>query len=524
MSSLYGFQSETISQWDPKDFQDRSALLGDDMGLGKTVQAIALDVKRRRHFNCDYTAQTLVVTKMSVMGSWEEHYGDWAPKLNVFVMDPKKRQAFIAAFNEKDALGLPKYQVFICHWQVLRFIADEIKKVAWFHVIGDEIQAIKNRKAQVTRAFKAMKPYYRSGLSGTWADNTPPDAYSILNWLWPSVFKSFKQFDDYHTLYALKEKKDGTKYRVIIGTANVEEMHSHMGTAGKGYIRRTKEQVLKDLPEKYYSKIEVELHPQQQRAYDQMRDNMLAWVGANETEPIAAPVVIAKLVRLQQFAVAYGRLETVLKRAKNHKYPVGEMARCRYERPHPSHGDCSGEHPYLLDDDGKIILNPLEVLRLTDPSSKLDAVMDLLEETNDQVVVFGQSKQVINLLAGRLESAGIPSGVLTGDTPSKDRHKLVQEFQSGRTRVFAGTVSAGGVGITLTAASTLIRIDRPWSPSVDKQAEDRLHRLGQKNAVHIIDLVARGTIDARRNRQIDMKWGWIKEILGDKSTNPYAKV
>lgn len=514
MPELFGFQNVPVNQWSPKEFgDDRSSLLGDDMGLGKTVQAIALDLKRREHHNCMFTAQTFVVTKMSVMGSWEDHYKEWAPKLKVFVIDPKNRPAFVEALKAKDARGFPLYHVFIAHWQVLRFIDKEIKDVAWFMLVGDEIQAIKNRKAQVTRAFKAMRPYYRLGLSGTWADNKPPDAWSILNWLWPKVFSSYTKFDEYHTIYAYKEKADGTKYKVITGVHDVASMHAHMGTKGKGYIRRRKEEVLKDLPDKYYTEIKVDLTPQQRRAYDQMERDMLAWVGEHESEPIAAPVVVAKLVRLQQFAVAYGRLERVFKKVANKDYPrCPPPAYCRFQ-----FDEGHKPHRYLLDENGQEIRQPLDVLRLTEPSSKLDAVMELLEETNDQVVVFGQSKQAIKLLADRLQAGGIPAGILTGDTPAKDRNPLVQEFQQGRTRVFASTIQAGGVGITLTAASKCIFLDRAWSPTANKQAEDRLHRLGQKNAVQIITLVARGTLDARRNRTIALKWEWLRQVLGDKT-------
>ena len=477
MPKLFDFQQVSTKRLVP----ERSVLNGDDMGLGKTVQAIAMDVMRRNMHNCGLTAQTLVVTKMTVMGSWKDHFEEWAPNLRVFVMNPKNRRKFTAAFHAKDSKGLPLYHVFVCHWPALRFITDELKSVAWFHVVGDEIHAIKNRKAQVTRSFKAMRPYYRTGLSGTWADNNPDDAWSVLNWLWPNVFTNFTRFSNYHTIKVQKETQDGRKYNVIAGTANAEELHAQIA---HGYVRRTKEEVLDDLPDKYYSTVKVDLHTKQRSAYNQMRDTMLAWVGEHENEPIAAPMVIAKLVRLQQFACAYGQLETIYKT--------------------------------IVDADGEKQKIPMQVLRLTEPSSKLDAVMEIIDATSTPVVVFSQSKQVINLLGKRLQAEGIAAGILTGDTPARDRSQLVSDFQSGRLRVFAGTIAAGGTGITLTAASTCIFIDRAWSPSQNRQAEDRLHRIGQKNAVHIIDIVARTTIDSGRNRKIALKWEWLREMLGDK--------
>lgn len=240
------------------------------------------------------------------------------------------------------------------------------------------------------------------------------------------------------------------------------------------YIRRKKEDVLLDLPEKYSSVIEVDLHPKQARAYTAMRKDMLAWVGEHEDEPISAPIVIAQLTRLQQFSDAYGEIDP---------------------------------------ETGKMIL--------ADPSTKLDALMQLINSTVEQIVVFSQFSQVIKLLGKRLEKAKISHGLFIGDTPTQERDKIISEFQAGRLKVFAGTISAGGVGITLTAASTIAFVDRSWSPSLNRQAEDRLHRIGQKNAVHVIDIISRGTIDVKRIEEIEMKWSWIKKLLGEEDDDEY---
>lgn len=482
MLKLYDFQEACVRQgmmaMHPET-DDRSFLIGDDMGLGKTVEAITLDQMKRKKHNCSYSAQTLVVTQTSVMGAWEKHYKEWAPWLKVKVIDRKNRDEFVAALKARNGRGLPEYHVFVCHWQVLRFIAEDISQVKWFCIIGDEIHNIKNRKAQQTQVFKKLQTYYKMGLSGTWADNRPDDAWSVLNWLWPKSFSSYWAFFNHHVLqkkhnegYCLADecgKSHKRPFTEIVGVADQHLIHQKMGW---GYIRRTKEEVWKDIPEKTYDDRVVELDPKQRRTYDMMAKDMLAWVGQHEDQPIAAPAVISQLVRLQQFAVAYGKMEVVYKSGVPHN-----------------------------------------VLVLDEPSSKLDAVMDIIGATNEQIVVFGQSKQAINLLAARLEKAGVPFGILTGDTKQADRDQYIEEFQSGRLRVFCSTIKAGGVGITLTAATICVFLDRAWSPSANRQAEDRLHRLGQKNAVLILTLVARETIDRQRNDKIEMKWGWLKSIL-----------
>lgn len=489
MPTLHSFQREGVQQllkhqWEMyrRGTPDYSVLIGDDMGLGKTIEAITLDSKYRRDAGVDYTAKTLVVTMTSVMGAWEKHYKEWAPWLKVIVINRKNRNLFLEALKAPTT-HKSGYQIFVCHWQVLRFIADELKATTWFHIIGDEIQNIKNRKAQQTQVYKKLRTTFKTGLSGTWADNRPDDAWSVLNWLWPKKFTSYWGFFNHHVQH--KNHNEGTcdaegcdkyhrrPFKEISGVHDVELIHKLMGDA---YIRRTKEQVWEDMPEKTYEDRMVDLDPKQRRTYDMMEKDMLAWVGEHEDQPLAAPNVISRLVRLQQFAVAYGKLEV--------KYKDGQ---------------------------------PLRYLILDEPSSKLDAAIDIIGATNEQVVVFGQSKQAINLLAARLVGAGVSVACHTGDTKQADRDHYIDEFQAGRIRVFLSTIKAGGVGITLTAATICIFLDRAWSPTANKQAEDRLHRLGQKNAVFIIVLVARNTIDRERNDKIEMKWSWLKQILERKA-------
>lgn len=466
MAELYPFQKESVEKF----VNVPAVLIGDDMGLGKTVQGIALDMRKRQAHGAAFAKRgkplTLVVAPLSVLGVWRSHFQEWQPSLKVCVIDSKNRKDFVEAILKGQA------DIFICHWEAIRLMP-ELQKITWFHVIADEIHRAKNRKAQQTVALKKLHTEHKLGLSGTPADNAPQDFWSILNWLYPRYFTSYWNFFRKHVIVKRHDLTGacGCKqfhqraYDEILGCANVDEL---MSAISKFYIRRLKEDVLTDLPEKYFTRIEVELTVPQRRAYDEMRRRMLAWVGQHEDQPIAAPIVVAQLTRLQQFACAYAKFE-----------------------------------------DGKLVL--------TEPSSKVDLVVQLIEDNpNDQIVVFSQSKQVANMVARRLQANKVPVSVLTGDTKQADRPGVVEAFQAGRTRVFVGTIAAGGVGITLTAASTIVFMDRAWSPSINRQAEDRLHRIGQKNAVQVIDLVATNTVDAGRLQRIELKWSWVKQILGDK--------
>jgi SNF2 family DNA or RNA helicase len=491
---LYPFQKEMVDK-----FVDvPNVLCGDEMGLGKTFEALALDLRRRTtqlNGSKQTNNKTLIVAPLSVLSSWVDHIKAIWPAARVAVIDPKNRQDLI------NKLSKP-YHYYIVHWQVLR-IMPELQDVKWWHVIADEVHRAKNRKAQQTLGLRRIHTVYKTGLSGTPADNNPQDLWSILNWLYPRIWTSFWSFTRYFVKIRVHNKgaclafdpttgeacggyhKSG--YRETVGVAHADELQAAIAPY---YIRRLKEDVIQDLPDKYYSTITVDLQPKQRRIYNQMRSDMLAWVGKHEHEPIAAPVVIAQLVRLKQFALAYAELVNVIVRTR----------------------ECPGEYCKV-----KCVGHEQVRVKLSDPSTKLDAIMEIIEDNpEEKYVVFSESKQIINLLATRLANAKISHVLLTGDTKQDERGQVIDLFQQGSVRVFAGTIDAGGIGITLTAASTVIFLDRKWNPSANRQAEDRLHRIGQKNAVHVIDVVARDTVDGGRLQQLKLKWSWLRELLGDK--------
>jgi SNF2 family DNA or RNA helicase len=492
---LYTFQEVPIAKFLPVNF----ALIGDDMGLGKTVEAIVLDKEKRNTYGPEFRKRgkpmTLIVTPKSVFGSWQDHLADWAPDLKVVTIDPKNREPFLYA------VAKAKADVYICHWESLRLMP-ELRKVHWFHIIADEVHRAKNRKALQTKSLKILSAEHKLGLSGTAADNSPLDFWSVANWLWPKLFSSYWHYEREHIIWkhhnaGYCNAKGCTEdnvfhrrpYKEIVGIENVDELHRMIEPF---YIRRLKEEVAQDLPDKYYTDITVDLHPQQRRAYNQMRDRMLAWVGEHEDEPIAASIVISQLIRLQQFTCAHGEVIIVTVRYR-------KCATCKEN----GYAECQSHE--------------IPKLQLTEPSSKLDTVMEIVNDNpNKQLVVFGQSRQVIEMLGARLESANVPAALLTSGTKDIVRPQIIRDFQSGRYRVFAATIKAGGEGVTLTAASTAIFLDLAWSPAKNHQAEDRLHRIGQKNAVQIIRLIAAETLDAERNEQIELKWSWLRRLLGDK--------
>jgi SNF2 family DNA or RNA helicase len=342
----------------------------------------------------------------------------------------------------------------------------ELATIPWLHIIADECQRMKNRKTQMTQALKAIKDVsWKTAMSGTPVVNRPDELWSVLNWLYPRDYRSYWRFFNAHVEYQQSQIR-GRVIRQVIGPKDTDTLQEAIAP---WYVRRLKKDVLKDLPPKYWTERKVDLTPTQRTAYNMMRDNMIAWIGQQQEDVLPAPVVIAQLTRLQQFSAAYAEYSE------------------------------SG------------------AVRLAEPSSKLDAVMEILDEAGElQVVVFSRFKGTLALLEKRLAADNITYDTLTGDTPQETRAAAVQRFQRGHARVFLGTIQAGGVGITLTAASTVIFIDRDWSPALNEQAEDRLHRIGQKDAVQVIDIIARNTVDLGKLQKVEVKKQWIRQMLGDK--------
>ena len=476
---LYKFQAEDCDYLEDR----KSVLLAWEMGTGKTYAAIELDLRHRlERPPHEANLPTLVVAPLSTLSSvWEAHFNELTDA-RVFVIDPKDRPAFIRAVLDP----AQPFDVFICHWESLRLLNkdDAFRRLMWGHIIADEVHRAKSRKAQQTRALKALRTRFKTGLSGTPVTNKPYDLWSILNWLYPQQYKSYWRF---YNEYCDFEVQYPHGYHKFNGPKNEDKLLAEIRPFYRRHLKQEKccehhpEGVQPDLPEKYYTDIWVDLSPKQRTAYDQMAKEMIAWLeDQDETKPLVAPVAIAQLVRLQQFAVAYASIT--------------------YEQEvSPTEGAAVSS-----------------TVKLTEPSSKLDVLDQLISDNpEEQIVVFSQFKGLISLAAERLRRAEVSFVTITGDVPAHARPAAIDSFQRGDSKIFLGTIGAGGEGITLTAASTVIFLDRDWSPAKNSQAEDRLHRIGQTNAVQVIDIMARSTVDMGKRQKLIMKRDWMRRILGD---------
>jgi SNF2 family DNA or RNA helicase len=510
--TLLPFQEEMVE----KALKVPVFMCGDDMGLGKTIEGMEVDRRRRLAAGKKgWHALTLVVTTLGGTDVWAQHYADYLPNIPTHVIDPKNRPHFEWQVRR----GVPG--VYIVHWDALRMLPS-LKERRWFHIIADEVHRIKNRKAQTTHHFKQIRSDYRLAMSGTPGDNKPDDMWSPLNWILPKQFGSYWNFLKYYCEFKRHEEHG---YKIITGVRNVQHFHKIIDPY---WIRRRKEQVAKQLPAKQYDTRFVELTPSQRRSYDQMRKKALAWVGENEDQIVPAPVVVTQLMRLQQFAVSGIEVEEGTKRVRNKHY---DPARPRVEEKDVQDWGqwvspkWSGGGKVWVGDNWLYRTVPITIYKMVDPSAKLDYLMDMLKDVDldaHPIVVFTQFKRATALLGERLAKAGIPFGLVTGDASKGDRDEAVRAFQAGRTKVFVGTIGSCRESITLTRSHTIIFVDRAWSPSWNRQAEDRCHRLGQTMPVQVIDLIAKNTVDLGRVSKYQTKWTWLQKMFGDK-TFDYVK-
>jgi len=478
----YKHQLECVDKLGRPEISAR--LIADDMGLGKTLEALWVDDELRserhapngnRKLHPCYKRPTLIVAPKSThRDAWfkairqirsGDYWSDYDINRSVAIIDPKDRGKLSARLKLDP---LPMYV--IVHYEALRLMP-ELKDIKWFHVIGDEIHRVKNRKSQQANALKALQSFYKTGLSGTPADDKPQDIWSVLNWLYPKVYTSYWKFiNTYCTQETGEVRSQGRTFKKITGV-NKEKIPQLHGQWSSWYIRRTKDEVLDDLPPKTYTEMFVDLLPGQRRAYEQMRKDMIAWVGEHQDQPLVATIAIAQLTRLQQFALA----------------------------------------SVSFGDKGKVTL--------VDPSSKLDRLIEIVDgNPNESLVVFTQSRSMVDLVVRRLKSHDVTAVPYHGRIPDRERDRNVQAFQGGHAQVFAGTIAAGGEGITLHRASNVVFLDRMWNPTKNRQAEDRLHRIGQQRPVQVIDIMASNTVDQGKNQRIVNKWNELLYLLGDTKT------
>ena len=475
----------------------KRALLADEPGLGKTAQAIR-GIKAIKDSGED-VFPALIVCPNTLKKNWEREFKRWWPEVKVQVIKgtPIQRRK---QFEEENV------DVYVINWESLRTHSRlsgygsialarcpeckghdervtinkcevherELNKIDFKAVVADEMHRSKDPKSKQTRALWAAsgESKIRFALTGTPIANNVLDLWAILHWISPENWPSKTKWID-RMVNTMLNAFGGM---MVLGLKPEMETEFH-STVDPHMRRMLKANVLPWLPPVINERRDVEMSTKQKKAYEQMRDHMIAEL--EDSGPVVAPSVLTQTTRLHQFASSYA--EMVLDEATGDQRAI-----------------------------------------LSDPSCKIDALMDDISNGDfgdDSVAVCAVSRQLLELLSARLEKAKIPHGMITGAQDEDERQRAIDDFQSGRTKWILFTDKAGGVGVTLTAARQLVMLQRPWSLVDHKQALDRVHRIGSEihDSILIIDYVTEGTIEERVIQVLESKAENFEQIVHDKS-------
>ena len=400
------------------------ACLADDMGLGKTVQALA------QMLTMAAQGPSLVVAPTSVCLNWESETLKFAPTLNGIIFGPG---------NRADCLKkLKPFDLVICSYGLLQQEGELLAAVDWQAIVLDEAQAIKNMATKRSQAAMELNGAFKMVATGTPIENHLGELWNVFRFINPGLLGSLKQFNV--KFAAPIEKSQDKKARARLKKL----IHPFI-------LRRTKNQVLEELPSRTEIPIKVELGEEEASLYEALRRGALehlAGIGKVEGKGEQHLKILAEIMRLRR-------------------------ACC---------------NPRLILPESRIA------------SAKLAAFGEIVEELREnrhKALVFSQFVGHLEIIKQYVEKAGIPYQYLDGSTPAKERKRRVDDFQSGSGDLFLISLKAGGVGLNLTAADYVIHMDPWWNPAVEDQASDRAHRIGQQRPVTIYRLVTKGTIEEK---------------------------
>jgi superfamily II DNA or RNA helicase len=408
-------------------FLDRAGLggcLADDMGLGKTVQVLAHLQRLHVLEPAEEQRPSLVVAPRSLIYNWLAEAARFTPKLRVLDYTGSQRGGRLAGARDHDV-------VITTYGTVRRDIAD-LREMEFDHVILDEAQAIKNPGAQSSKACRLLRGRRRMALSGTPVENDASELWSIFEFLNPRMLGSRREFQNLI-------RTDGESLALV--ARGLRPL----------LLRRTKEQVLSELPEKTELTIHCQLGPTERRVYDELRDYYRQSVQQQIAERGLSGSrmhVLEALLRLRQASCHLGLIDA------------------KYEN---------------------------------ESSAKVDTLVDHLQEViaeGHKALVFSQFVQLLSLVRTRLDREAISYAYLDGQTQHREVpvRKFMEEDDCG---AFLISLKAGGLGLNLTAADYVFILDPWWNPAVETQAIDRAHRIGQTRPVFAYRYVAQETVEEK---------------------------
>lgn len=404
--------------------------LADDMGLGKTVQTLALLQQQKEHLKGTNDAKTsLLILPTSLIYNWQKEAEKFAPQLRILLHTGSNRL--------KDTFGFSHFDLVITTYGIVRSDEELLRKFFFNYIVLDESQHIKNPTSKSFKAIKGLKSKYKLALSGTPIENSVADLWSQMHFANPGLLGSYSYFQK-EFVAPIEKKKD-------------EDKATRLQAIIKPFVlRRTKDQVAKELPPKTEQTIYCEMEAEQAKVYERTKseyrnallDNKLQNSGKGNQI-----MLLQGLTKLRQIA----------------------------------------NHPKMVHEDE------------TFSSGKFETALEMLESIvaeQHKVLIFSQFVKHLQLFREEFDRQEIPYAYLDGST--KNRADAVTTFkQQESIQIFLISIKAGGVGLNLTEADYVFILDPWWNPAVEQQAIDRSHRIGQTKNVFIYKFISKGTVEEK---------------------------
>lgn len=408
-------------------------ILADEMGLGKTIQTIAFLLSNK-------DKKSIVITPTALIYNWKNELEKFAPTLKVGLLHAAKSE------REKILDNIDNYDVILTTYTTYKNDIDKYKNINFDYCIIDEAQNIKNPDAIITKAIKNVNAKVRFALTGTPIENNLMELWSIFDFIMPGYLYNKSKFK---SIFVNNDK-------------NIIELKNLI----KPFIlRRTKKEVITELPDKIEQKIIIDLEKEHKRAYKGYVNLITRKIKENNQDNIT---VFSYLTKLRQLCLS----------------------------------------PELM------------VKNYQGKNSKLDVLINIINDSSDEkILVFSQFTKVLEVIGKRLNEENISYSYLDGKTSAKDRVKLVEEFNTNNNKAFLISLKAGGTGLNLTSANIVVHFDPWWNPAVEDQASDRAHRIGQKNVVNVIKLIAKGTAEERVINLQETKKELIEDVINGNLDN-----
>ena len=408
-------------------------ILADEMGLGKTIQTIAFLLSNK-------DKKSIVITPTALIYNWKNELEKFAPTLKVGLLHAAKSE------REKILDNIDNYDVILTTYTTYKNDIDKYKNINFDYCIIDEAQNIKNPDAIITKAIKNVNAKVRFALTGTPIENNLMELWSIFDFIMPGYLYNKSKFK---SIFVNNDK-------------NIIELKNLI----KPFIlRRTKKEVITELPDKIEQKIIIDLEKEHKRAYKGYVNLITRKIKENNQDNIT---VFSYLTKLRQLCLS----------------------------------------PELM------------VKNYQGKNSKLDVLINIINDSSDEkILVFSQFTKVLEVIGKRLNEENISYSYLDGKTSAKDRVKLVEEFNTNNNKVFLISLKAGGTGLNLTSANIVVHFDPWWNPAVEDQASDRAHRIGQKNVVNVIKLIAKDTAEERVINLQETKKELIEDVINGNLDN-----